>query len=119
VLDRAHRLGGDRGQVQPVAAGLVQVDLRQAAHGNALSYGYAVEWPVFAGFVAFVWQREFRRERGTRPDPVQPPLRSTRPARPPGPDDADDPRLAAYNRYLAWLAANPDARPADYREAAS
>jgi DNA-binding transcriptional regulator of glucitol operon len=29
------------------------------------------------------------------------------------PDD-DDPELAAYNDYLAWLAAHPDARPGDY-----
>jgi hypothetical protein len=88
----------------------------RAAHGNLLSYGYAIEWPVFAGFVGFVWYREFRRERGTRPEPTPPPLRSTRPA--PATDaahEADDPQLAAYNRYLAWLAANPDARPRDYR----
>jgi hypothetical protein len=29
-------------------------------------------------------------------------------------DDSDDPQLAAYNRYLAWLAANPDRSSADY-----
>lgn len=29
-------------------------------------------------------------------------------------DDSDDPELAAYNRYLAWLNANPHANPADY-----
>ena len=29
-------------------------------------------------------------------------------------DDSDDPQLAAYNRYLAWLNANPHANPADY-----
>jgi hypothetical protein len=34
----------------------------------------------------------------------------------PGYDDTDDEQLAAYNRYLAWLNANPGARPADYRE---
>jgi hypothetical protein len=31
-------------------------------------------------------------------------------------DDSDDPGLAAYNRYLAWRAAHPEARLADYRE---
>jgi hypothetical protein len=32
----------------------------------------------------------------------------------PAVDDTDDPELAAYNRYLAWLNANPGARPGDY-----
>jgi hypothetical protein len=94
----------------------------RAASGNALSYAYAVEWPVFAGFVVFVWWKEVRRARAAaggppRHDAEPPPLRSTRPARVgPGYDDGDDEHLAAYNRYLAWLAANPTARPADYRE---
>jgi hypothetical protein len=113
----------------------------RAAGGNALSYAYAVEWPVFAGFVAFVWYKEVRQARadagrGRAAVPLEPgrdagrgldtgrgldagrlPLRSTRPARVgPAYDDGDDEQLAAYNRYLAWLAANPGARPADYRE---
>ena len=101
--------------------------ITRAASGNALSYAYAVEWPLFAGFVVFVWVKEVRRARaasaasvdraagpaGTDDEP--PPLRSTRPARVPG-WEHDDEQLAAYNRYLAWLAANPTARPADYRE---
>ena len=35
--------------------------LSRAAGGNAISWGYAVEWPVFAGFVVFVWWREVRQ----------------------------------------------------------
>jgi len=108
-----------------VAAGLVVAFLalgwwqvRRAAAGNVLSYAYAVEWPVFAGFVAFVWWREVKRARATlvkAPEPA--PLRSTRQSRTgPAYDDADDPQLAAYNRYLAWLAANPGASPRDYRD---
>ena len=34
--------------------------------------------------------------------------------RPAVPTDDGDPELAAYNRYLAWLAAHPGAGPADY-----
>jgi hypothetical protein len=103
--------------------------VRRAAGGNTLSYAYAVEWPVFAGFVAFVWYQEIRRARarapktgdgtGARPpEPAgPPPVRSTRQARRgPAYDDSDDAQLAAYNRYLAWRAAHPDARLADYRE---
>jgi hypothetical protein len=32
----------------------------RAYHGNALSFGYSLEWPFFAAFVVFVWQREVR-----------------------------------------------------------
>jgi hypothetical protein len=101
----------------------------RAAGGNLLSYAYAVEWPVFAGFVVFVWVKEVRRARAATggraghidaPAPADagpPPLRSTRSARVgPGWDADGDEQLAAYNRYLGWLAANPTARPADYRE---
>jgi hypothetical protein len=93
----------------------------RAASGNLLSYAYAVEWPVFAGFVVFVWVKEVRRERAASSpasaDDQPPPIRAARPRRvSPGYDDTDDEQLAAYNRYLAWLNANPGARPADYRE---
>src|SRR5688572_24185874 len=33
----------------------------RAASGNLLSYGYAVQWPIFAGFVVYVWIKEIRR----------------------------------------------------------
>ena len=100
----------------------------RAASGNMLSYAYAVEWPLFAGFVVFVWAKEVRRARAASAAPADraddaaatgeaPPLRSTRPARVgPGWEHDDDEQLTAYNRYLAWLAENPTARPADYRE---
>jgi hypothetical protein len=95
----------------------------RAAGGNVLSYAYAVEWPVFAGFVGFVWYKEVRRARAAAPGPdhpadaTPPPVRSTRQSRAvPAYDDGDDPQLAAYNRYLAWRAAHPEARLADYRE---
>jgi hypothetical protein len=110
--------------------------LTRAAAGNALSWAYAVEWPVFAGFVAFIWATEVRRElRGhspqtpppagrPRPDAVAagrmdgaaPGLTVRRPVRVerrPVPA-TDDPELAAYNAYLAWLNAHPGARPGDY-----
>ncbi|MFJ6198635.1 hypothetical protein [Micromonospora sp. NPDC092111] len=109
--------------------------ISRAASGNTLSWAYAVEWPIFAGFVVFVWWREVRHtlrgpeaagpERADPPDgvvaaapspgtpAVRRPVRVARvPAAPPaGSDDAD---LAAYNHYLTWLNANPGARPGDY-----
>ncbi|GIH11958.1 hypothetical protein [Rugosimonospora africana] len=99
----------------------------RAAGGNALSYGYAFEWPVFALFVIFVWYREIRGELG---DPTarapakirEPVLRATlpvpsRPVVAADPAEAADPELNEYNEYLAWLNAHPDAKPADYRRA--
>lgn len=101
--------------------GLGWWQLTRAAAGNVLSYAYAVEWPVFAGFAIFVWVKEMKRALADA-DPAGEPT-AARPA--PAPrsaptragaayDDSDDPELAAYNRYLAWLAANPDRSAADY-----
>jgi hypothetical protein len=105
--------------------------LSRAAGGNALSWAYAVEWPVFAGFVVFIWAREVRHAlRAGRPaapatqttqagSGAEPPASGVRrpvltPRRTPTYDDHGDADLAAYNKYLAWLNANPGARPSDY-----
>jgi len=64
-------------------------------------------------------RRDSRVDPGFRDLDIRALAREARAGPGPGPDDADDPQLAAYNRYLAWLADNPDARPADYREARS
>ncbi len=98
----------------------------RATGGNALSWGYTFEWPLFAAFVVFIWIREIQHERRTPGEPggdtepeerlpgapvtVGRPVRvETRAAAP-----EDDPDLAAYNDYLAWLAEHPNARPGDY-----
>src|SRR5262245_55567880 len=86
----------------------------RAANGNLLSFGYAIEWPVFAGFTSFGWLKEMRRARGdATPAPPPAPVRRTA-ATPPPPDDSDDEELVAYNRYLAWRNENPHATRADY-----
>jgi hypothetical protein len=99
----------------------------RARGGNALSFGYAVEWPAFAIFVVFVWYREIRNHRPgdgpPKPAPVAEPVlvRAGRDpvavpvAAAPEPAEGTDPDLDEYNRLLAWLAANPGRRPADYR----
>jgi hypothetical protein len=129
-----------------LAAGLVAAFLLLAAWqfsratgGNVLSWGYTMQWPVFAGFVAVLWLREVRRAvRGAAagvpapPEyaPGEPPASSTPAAAPVAParrpvitrrvrtEAADvergDADLAAYNHYLRWLADHPHARPVDY-----
>jgi DNA-binding transcriptional regulator of glucitol operon len=100
----------------------------RAADGNSVSWGYMFQWPVFGGFVVFVWWREIQMfKRKLAGEPLTPAVETPRPAdgsvgfgRPvrvtarPAAAAADDPELDAYNDYLAWLAAHPGARPADY-----
>jgi len=103
-----------------LALGWWQLD--RAYAGNTLSWAYTLGWPLFALFVVWVWFRAARDDvqtaRGedpyehTRPEPMRMPARQA--ARPAAMDD--DPETAAYNRYLAWLAANPDRKPGEYRD---
>ncbi|MEV4278048.1 hypothetical protein [Actinoplanes xinjiangensis] len=104
----------------------------RAADGNSISWGYMFQWPVFGGFVVFIWWREVQlARRGPAGEPVTTPEPPAAPApvtpgapvtlgRPvrvsvePATGPAHDPELDAYNDYLAWLAAHPGARPSDY-----
>jgi DNA-binding transcriptional regulator of glucitol operon len=99
----------------------------RAADGNTLSWGYTFEWPVFAGFVVFLWFREVQvARRSPAETPAEPetpaeklpgaPVTVGRPVRVAirAAEVEDDPELDAYNDYLAWLAAHPGARPGDY-----
>ncbi|MFC7481086.1 hypothetical protein ACFQX7_15025 [Luedemannella flava] len=101
--------------------GLGWWQISRAIGGNLLSYAYAVEWPVFAGFVVYVWLREVRRALAGPPTADAPdagqaaaPRRPARQRSQAAYDDSDDPELAAYNDYLAWLNANPHASATDY-----
>ncbi len=82
----------------------------RADAGNARSYGYAFEWPLFAAFAVFWWWRTLRLELHP-PAPADEPRAGSAPDRPSrqasvlarAEDDESDPELAAYNRRLAWL----------------
>jgi hypothetical protein len=93
--------------------GLGGWQLSRATGGNMLSWAYTIQWPIFAGFVVVLWWREVRRALHGEPAAPAP---SVTPRTTPviEYDEADDPELAAYNRFLAWLSANPDKRPVDY-----
>jgi hypothetical protein len=92
--------------------------LRRAEGGNALSWGYTFEWPLFAGFVVVFWIKAMRDElheaqvrAGERATPATsaPPvtlpvgLRAGRGAAGSAEDDHEDEELAAYNAYLSRL----------------
>jgi hypothetical protein len=96
---------------------------RRAMAGNALSWAYTFEWPLFSAFAVVFWAKtirdEFRIRRGEMPDPraaaaeaqsLPAGVTGTEQVRvvqaAPGgaPDDEDeDEELSAYNAYLARL----------------
>jgi hypothetical protein len=93
---------------------------RRAEAGNALSWAYTFEWPVFAVFGVVFWAKTIRDElkppaeageAGDAGDVGLPPGAmaaggtAARSARGDGPaeQEQDDPELAAYNAYLARL----------------
>jgi hypothetical protein len=97
---------------------------RRAMAGNALSWAYTFEWPLFSAFAVVFWAKtirdEFRIRRGEMPDPravaaeaqilpagvtgteqVRVGQASVGQAGPP--DGDEDEELSAYNAYLARL----------------
>jgi hypothetical protein len=95
--------------------------LHRAMSGNALSWAYTFEWPLFAIFAVVFWAKtirdEFRIRRGEMPDPRAAAGAQSLPggvtgteqvwvlqAAPSGAQDGDeDEELSAYNAYLARL----------------
>lgn len=109
--------------------GLGWWQIRRAADGNMLSYGYALEWPLFAAFVVLLWWREVRhtlrrppQEDVVKDDAWDTPvvLKRTAPNRPmalTAPEE-DSPELREYNHMLARLHAQDSANPANSEGAA-
>jgi len=95
-----------------LVAGWWQVDRARA--GNMISYGYAVEWPVFAGVAGFFWWQLIHDhpknpaggapQAHAAPDPSGGPRRRR---------DEESPQLQAYNDSLSALAA--EGRPKTWR----
>jgi hypothetical protein len=91
--------------------------LRRAEAGNALSWAYTFEWPLFSIFAVVFWFKtirdEFNPPAATDAEEVALPAGVAAPpgAGHPGDDggagggdgDSDDEELAAYNAYLARL----------------
>jgi hypothetical protein len=89
--------------------------LRRAEAGNALSWAYTFEWPLFAIFAVFFWIKTIRDEaHPAEGEEAAPPAAVSLPARArpvpaavaggeAEPGEPEDPDLVAYNAYLARL----------------
>lgn len=64
-------------------------EVYRALSGNELSWAYVVEWPALGIYAVYMWKKMLREERGE----VKPPKAPT--------TVEDDPRLTAWNEYLA------------------
>ena len=100
---------------------LVDWQFHRAESGNALSWAYTFEWPIFAVFGVVFWAKTIRDEFKPHTDPGDAPevelpvgagasaaVGASVGAGGPGArvteeEDEDDPELAAYNAYLARL----------------
>lgn len=83
---------------------------RRAMEGNALSWAYTFEWPIFAVFAVVFWAKTIRDEFSPpdtdgAPDRAEYAVGSAAESR--GKEllvwEPEDPDLAAYNAYLARL----------------
>ena len=75
----------------------------RALSGNSLSWAYVFEWPLFAGYVVYMWHRLSRDGSGVEAGRADTPGGATSSGPPPSAEDEEDEELAAYNRYLASL----------------
>jgi hypothetical protein len=86
----------------------------RALSGNALSWAYTFEWPLFAGFAVVFWAKTIRDELRIRRGEALAPAEGAdlplgvgairvSPAQSAAPGDDEDEDLTAYNAYLARL----------------
>ncbi|MGI9126219.1 MAG: hypothetical protein ACR2JM_15940 [Mycobacterium sp.] len=86
-----------------------QLSRWESNSGSFQNLGYALQWPLFAGFCIYAWRKFIRYEESPPPTTaatgtiteIPAGLLPERPAA--APQDAD-PMLAEYNAYLAELA---------------
>ena len=84
----------------------------ESTSGSFQNLGYALQWPLFAGFCVYAYRKFVRYEEAPPPHPadsgvpteIRAGLLPPRPASPSEPAAAADPVLREYNAYLAELA---------------
>jgi DNA-binding transcriptional regulator of glucitol operon len=93
------------------AAGMLWLgdwQFHRAESGNALSWAYTFEWPIFAVFAVVFWAKTIRDELKPPAAPaeaeqIELPASARADQNGGVGQDADDPELVAYNAYLARL----------------
>lgn len=83
-----------------------QLSRFESSSGDWQNLGYALQWPLFALFVAYFWWRLVRDElHVVRPAPTPRRRRDPAPQRTADalPTEEFDEKAAAYNRYLRYL----------------
>lgn len=89
----------------------------ESASGSFQNLGYAMQWPLFAGFVVYAYYK-FVRYEDAPPEPVKRDVMTEipdglLPEKPTSTSHSDDdPELREYNAYLAELAKEDKEHPA-------
>lgn len=91
----------------------------ESTSGSFQNLGYAMQWPLFAGFVVYAYYK-FVRYEDSPPEPtkrdeiteIPEDLLPQKPSATAYLDDVDDPALREYNAYLAELAEKDKEHPA-------
>ncbi len=109
--------------VTMILLGRWQLQVSDRKHFDIQNFGYSIQWWLFSAFAAFFWWRIMRdnarrrdelatepRAEATKPtgqpaEPAEQPVAYRRYVMPTAPQPTDDPLHAAYNDYLAQLAA--------------
>ncbi len=102
--------------VVPAFVALFWWQVQRVREGNTLSWAYVFEWPFFTGYAIYLWWRLVHDQPGLYDEGAEVADRGGRegpgtPKDPEGPGGRveaieEDEELAAYNRYLAELAAH-------------
>jgi DNA-binding transcriptional regulator of glucitol operon len=100
--------------VTMVLLGRWQLDVSNAKHFNLQNFGYALQWWAFSAFVLLMWARVMRDSRGRVP--VSGPVTQNRSQDAESETVADQP--AAYRRYVMPESASAPAVAADSEHAA-
>jgi DNA-binding transcriptional regulator of glucitol operon len=112
--------------VAMILLGRWQLHVSESKHFSVQNFGYSLQWWAFSAFAAVMWWRLIRdavrrdapatatQENASNPTHAPEPVAYRRYVMPTSQPTADDPVRAAYNDYLAGLAAD-DARAKNRR----
>lgn len=93
-----------------LALGWWQWTRYESTSGSFQNLGYALQWPMFAGFCVYAYRKFVRYEEApptaqpSSPDALTEIPAGLLPERPRATTESDDPVMREYNAYLAELA---------------